>query len=67
MKPYQLVQIVPSSEPIVTIPTPEFDLVTPHPYKKIGAPYGEKSPFYVRSGVLEKLRQAQSKLRSIQP
>ena len=67
MKPYQLVPIVPSSEPIVAIPSPEFDLVTPHPYKKIGAPYGEKSPFYVRSGVLEKLRLAQSKLRSIQP
>ncbi|MCY7407425.1 MAG: M15 family metallopeptidase [Alkalinema sp. CAN_BIN05] len=67
MKPYHLVPIVPSSEPLVAIPSPEFDLVTPHPYKKIGAPYGEKSPFYVRSGVLEKLRQAQSKLRSIQP
>lgn len=67
MKPYQFVPIVPSSEPIVAIPTPEFDLVTPHPYAVLGAPYGEKSPFYVRSGVLEKLRQAQSKLESIQP
>lgn len=67
MKPYQFVPIVPSSEPIVPIPNPEFDLVTPHPYKKIGAPYGDRSPFYVRSGVLEKLRQAQSKLRSIKP
>ena len=67
MKPYQLVPIVSSSEPIVPIPNPEFDLVTPHPYKKLGAPYGEKSPFYVRSGVLEKLRAAQSKLRSIKP
>ena len=65
MKPYQFVPIVPSSEPIVPIPTPEFDLVTPHPYKKLGAPYGDRSPFYVRSGVLEKLRAAQSKLRSI--
>ena len=67
MKPYQSVPIVPSSEPIVIIPTPEFALVTPHPYAILGAPYGEKSPFYVRSGVLEKLRQAQSKLESIQP
>ena len=67
MKPYQFVPTVPGSEPIVIIPTPEFDLVTPHPYAMLGAPYGEKSPFYVRSGVLHKLRQAQSKLESIQP
>ncbi len=67
MKPYQHVPIVPTNEPIVPVPTLEFDLVNPHPYAKLGAPYGEKSPFYVRSGVLIQLRSAQNILQQIKP
>lgn len=67
MKPYLSVPIVPSSEPIVPIPSPEFDLVDPHPYAHLGAPYGDKSPFYVRSGVLTQLRKAQAHLQQIKP
>jgi zinc D-Ala-D-Ala dipeptidase len=67
MKPYQRVPIVPTNDPIVPIPTPEFDLTTPHPYAKLGAPYGDKSPFYVRSGVLTQLRLAQTTLQQIKP
>ncbi len=67
MKPYQRVPIDRSDEPLVAIPSPEFDLVTPHPYASLGAPYGEKSPFFVRSGVLDRLRQAQQQLQVIQP
>jgi zinc D-Ala-D-Ala dipeptidase len=67
MKPYQMVPIVAVDEPIVAIPTPEFDWVNPHPYVKLGAPYGEKSPFYVRSGVLTQLRLAQEFLQQIKP
>jgi zinc D-Ala-D-Ala dipeptidase len=67
MKPYQRIPIDSSDEPLVAIPSPEFDLVTPHPYASLGAPYGETSPFFVRSGVLDRLRQAQQKLQVIQP
>jgi zinc D-Ala-D-Ala dipeptidase len=67
MKPYQRIPIEFSSEPLVAIPSPEFDLVTPHPYAVLGAPYGDKSPFYVRSGVLDRLRQAQKTLQTLKP
>jgi zinc D-Ala-D-Ala dipeptidase len=67
MKPYQRIPIEPSDESLVAIPSPEFDLVTPHPYASLGAPYGEKSPFFVRSGVLDRLRQAQKQLQVLQP
>ena len=67
MKPYQRVPIEPSNEPLVAIPSPEFDLVTPHPYAVLDAPYGERSPFCVRSGVLDRLRQAQRQLQVIKP
>ncbi len=67
MKPYQRIPIEPSDESLVAIPSPEFDLVTPHPYAFLGAPYGDKSPFYVRSGVLDRLRQAQQTLQGLKP
>ena len=67
MKPYQRIAIEPSQEPLVAIPTPEFDRIAPHPYASLGAPYGEHSPFYVRSGVLHRLRAAQKTLQSIRP
>lgn len=59
MKPYQQVPIVECGEPLVPIPTDRFAIVSPHSYAKLGAPYGDKSPFYVRQGVLDSLVMAQ--------
>jgi zinc D-Ala-D-Ala dipeptidase len=67
MKPYQQVPIVECGEPLVPIPLDQFAIVTPHPYVKIGAPYGEKSPFYLRQGVLKSLLDAQHHLQQAQP
>ena len=67
LKPYQRVAIEPSPEPLVAIPTPEFDLIAPHPYVALGAPYGDHSPFHVRSGVLHRLRKAQKTLQALNP
>ncbi|HEY9645306.1 MAG TPA: M15 family metallopeptidase, partial [Chroococcidiopsis sp.] len=59
MKPYQQVPIDECGEPLVAIPAAGFAFEQPHPYAKLGAPYGDKSPFFVRQGVLERLEQAQ--------
>jgi zinc D-Ala-D-Ala dipeptidase len=67
MKPYQQVPIVECGEPLIPIPLDQFAIVTPHPYVKIGAPYGEKSPFYLRQGVLKSLLDAQHYLQQTQP
>jgi D-alanyl-D-alanine dipeptidase len=66
LKPYQLVPIQESDEKLVEIP-PEFSLVSPHPYQSLGAPYGDKSPFYLRQGVLDRLLQADETLQQIHP
>jgi zinc D-Ala-D-Ala dipeptidase len=66
MKPYQLIPIQASSEHLVELPA-DFARVEPHPYEKLGAPYGDQSPFSLRSGVLERLYQAQAQLQQLQP
>jgi zinc D-Ala-D-Ala dipeptidase len=66
MKPYQKVPIAECHEPLVEISS-QFDRVTPHPYAKLGAPYGEKSPFFVRQEILDRLIQADSTLQKLQP
>lgn len=66
MKPYQTVAIVECHEPLVEIPN-QFARVTPHPYAKLGAPYGEKSPFFIRQGLLDRLLIADAHLQSLQP
>ena len=66
MKPYQKIAIVECHEPLVEIPA-QFERVTPHPYAKLGAPYEDKSPFFVRKGILDRLLQADSYLQSLQP
>jgi D-alanyl-D-alanine dipeptidase len=66
-KPYTKIPIQDCGEPLVPIPNDRFSFVLPHPYQKLGAPYGDRSPFFLRAGVLEHLLQAQaelSKLRS---
>ncbi len=65
MKPYQKVTIAECNELLVEIPRDIFAFVEPHPYAKLGAPYGEKSPFFLRQGVCDRLVQAQKALEEI--
>ncbi len=67
MKPYQSIAIQDCGEPLVAIPANPFGLESPHAYEKLGAPYGERSPFYLRQGVLNRLLQAQTLLAELQP
>jgi len=67
MKPYQTVPIVECGEPLLPIPLEKFAAPPVHPYVAVGAPYGERSPYYLRQGVLERLLQAQAALQSIHP
>ena len=67
MKPYQQMPIVECGEPLVPIPLDRFALENPHPYVKLGAPYSDKSPYYLRQGVLNSLLQAQSLLQETFP
>lgn len=63
-KPYQRIPIQDCGEPLVSIPLDQFAVVEPHPYAELGAPYGERSPYYVRAGVLHALIQAQQQLQT---
>ncbi len=67
MKPYQKIPILDCGEPLVAIPGGLFALVLPHPYETLGAPYGGRSPFYLRQGVLTGLIQAQTYLQQEYP
>ena len=62
MKPYQIIPIQDCGEPLIIIPLEQFSVETPHPYQKLGAYYGEKSPYYLRAQVIEALLQAQRNL-----
>ena len=66
MKPYQQVPIVECHEPLLPI-SPQFAVETPHPYVRLGAPYGGKSPYYLRQTVLKRLCQAQAELQQAYP
>ena len=52
-------------EKMLEIPN-TFARFTPHPYQKLGAPYGEQSPFFLRSGIIELLYLAQKRLETLQ-
>lgn len=67
MKPYQKISIQDCGEALVPIPAKSFVLAQPHPYEALGAPYGEKSPFFVREDVLARLLEAQKQLQALQP
>ncbi len=67
MKPYQHIPIADCGEPLVAIPQGLFALETPHPYEVLGAPYGGRSPYYLRQGVLERLIMAQAMLQQQYP
>ncbi|BAU15058.1 peptidase M15D, vanX D-ala-D-ala dipeptidase [Leptolyngbya sp. NIES-3755] len=66
MKPYQRIAIAECHEPLVELPE-QFARVIPHPYTKLGAPYGDRSPFFVRQGILDRLLIADSHLQKLQP
>ncbi|AFZ45109.1 D-Ala-D-Ala dipeptidase [Halothece sp. PCC 7418] len=63
LKPYQTIPIHDCGEDLVVIPTSNFAFVTPHPYQKLGAPYGAISPYWVRESVLAALQDAQKQLQ----
>lgn len=67
LKPYRQVPIQDCGEPLVAIPLEVFPVITPHPYQTLGAPYGDKSPFFVRQGVCDRLLTAQTQLQQVQP
>lgn len=67
MKPYQQILIRDYGEPLVPILCDSFSVERPHPYAKLGAPYGTKSPYFLREGVLAQLVAAQAALNQQQP
>lgn len=67
MKPYQTVPIADYGEPLVPLPGDRLHLTQPHPYEKLGAPYGDRSPFWLREGVLARLLAAQAALQGERP
>ena len=67
MKPYQTVPIQECGETLVPIPLDQFAVVSPHPYAKLGAPYGHLSPYFLRKTVADKLLEAQTHLQAQRP
>jgi len=67
MKPYQQIPIAENHEPLVAIPRDRVAFVTPHPYEKLGAPYGDRSPFCLRQSVCDRLLAAQTCLQKQHP
>jgi D-alanyl-D-alanine dipeptidase len=67
MKPYHKIPIWDCGEPLIPIPLEQFAVESPHPYQKLGAPYGEASPYYLRQGVLNALIAAQTYLQEQRP
>ncbi len=67
LKPYQRVPISDCGEPLVAIPPDRFRLWNPPPYAALGATYGDRSPFMVRSGVLARLQRAAAWLDQTKP
>ncbi|ARV62264.1 D-alanyl-D-alanine dipeptidase [Nostocales cyanobacterium HT-58-2] len=67
MRPYHKVPIIESGEPLVEIPLELFAVESPHPYEKLGAPYGDRSPYFLRQGVVDSLIAAQNNLQLVRP
>ncbi|MBN3951121.1 MAG: D-alanyl-D-alanine dipeptidase [Nostoc sp. NMS7] len=67
MRAYHQIPIFECGEPLIEIPLELFVVESPHPYEKLGATYGDRSPYYLRQSVIENLIQAQSYLDSLHP
>ncbi|MEM9448582.1 MAG: M15 family metallopeptidase [Cyanobacteria bacterium P01_E01_bin.6] len=67
MKLYQQIPIQDCGEPLVPISSIHVTFVDPHPYVILGAPYGNKSPYYLRQGIHKRLITAQTYLQQQHP
>lgn len=67
MRPYHKIPIVECGEPLVEIPLELFAVESPHPYEKLGAPYGDRSPYFLRQSVVDSLIAAQENLQLLHP
>jgi D-alanyl-D-alanine dipeptidase len=67
VKPYQQIPIQDCGEPLLPIPLEQFAIEQPHAYEKLGAPYGDRSPYFLRQSVLERLLTAQDDLQTLKP
>ncbi|MCX7594935.1 MAG: D-alanyl-D-alanine dipeptidase [Fischerella sp.] len=67
MRPYHQVPIQECGEPLVAIPLEMFAVESPHPYEKLGAPYGEYSPYFLRQSLVDSLIAAQNHLQLLRP
>ena len=62
-RPWSKCSIQECGEPLEPLPT-VFHCLRPHPYQRLGAPYGEGvDPFCLRRGVLERLIRAEQQLQ----
>ena len=67
MKPYHQIPIKDCGERLIAIPLDSFSLKLPHPYVKLGAEYGNTSPYSLRQGVVKALLSAQFLLEKRYP
>jgi D-alanyl-D-alanine dipeptidase len=67
MKPHLTIPITDCGEPLVPVAGPHIVLTDPHPYEALGAPYGGRSPWMLREGVLAALNRAALALHSEHP
>jgi len=67
MKPHYEIPIQECGEPLVPIPLEQFAVESPHPYQKLGAPYGDTSPYFLRQTVVTALIEAQTQLQQQHP
>lgn len=67
MRPYHVVPIQECGELLVPIPLEILAVESPHPYEKLGAPYGKYSPYFLRQSVVDNLIAAQNYLQTLRP
>ena len=64
---YSKIPIEECHETLIPIPLENFAVESPHPYAKLGAPYGDKSPYYLRQSLVDALIDAQEYLQQLHP
>lgn len=67
MATYRSMPIHECHDPLVEIPRSAFAFTDPHPYARLGAPYGGASPWMLRQPVLAALLAAQAELERRKP
>jgi D-alanyl-D-alanine dipeptidase len=67
LKPYQQIPIIEGNEPLIPLPIDIVSIESPHPYEKLGANYGGKSPYYLRQSLVEQLIVVQKQLEKDYP